>query len=189
MPHRQFFCLPRLVHLELSLAREVNQSYHRIFRFSNLRMGREQHVLGSSNHSPHHFDSQSTARKSSVWSLSPFTRACFSPPLTFRADVATIMRVMVSPVVHPRLSWISHHIDIQSTARESHCVNTIWDHRKKTKKKTQRDVEDYVLKWAVRTFSHLLLTTCNSLVFLIYVIPMFFLYSLYNPNTIEQFNT
>ena len=25
------FCLPRLVHVELSLAREVNQSYHRIF--------------------------------------------------------------------------------------------------------------------------------------------------------------
>ena len=64
---------------------------------------------------------------------------------TFRADVATIMRVMVSPVVQPRLFWISHHIDIQSTARQSHCVNTIWDHRKN---KTQRDVEDYVLKWA-----------------------------------------
>ena len=43
------FCLPRLIHVELSLAREVNQSYHRIFR---LRIGREQHVLDSSNHSP-----------------------------------------------------------------------------------------------------------------------------------------
>ena len=38
------------------------------------------------------------------WLLLPFISACFSPPLTFRADVATIMRVMVSPVVHPRLS-------------------------------------------------------------------------------------
>ena len=34
------------------------------FPFSSLRMGREQHVLGFSNHSPHHFDIQSTTRKS-----------------------------------------------------------------------------------------------------------------------------
>ena len=34
------------------------------FPFSSLRTGREQHVLDSSNHSPHHFDIQSTARQS-----------------------------------------------------------------------------------------------------------------------------
>ena len=59
----------------------------------------------------------------------PFTPRLFSTTLTFRADVATIMRVMVSPVVLLRLFPISHHFDIQSTARESHCVNTISNHR------------------------------------------------------------
>ena len=33
------------------------------FPFSSLRIGREQHVLDSSNHSPHHFDTQSTVQK------------------------------------------------------------------------------------------------------------------------------
>ena len=36
----------------------------RSFPFSSLRIGREQHVLDSSNHSPHHFDIQSTASPS-----------------------------------------------------------------------------------------------------------------------------
>ena len=34
------------------------------FPFSSLRIGREQHVLDSSNHSPHHFNIQSTASPS-----------------------------------------------------------------------------------------------------------------------------
>ena len=71
-------------------------------------------------------------------------------------------RDMVSPAVYPRLFSLrarkshchgysrlspalvlvlnSHHFDIQSTARQSHCVNTNSDHRKK------KDLKDFVLK-------------------------------------------
>ena len=105
-----------------------------------------------------------------TWFLQPFTRACllttltfralhgnhtvlvthvvyprlFWTTLTFRADVATIIRVMVSPVVHRRLSWISHHFDMQSTVREialswtvlpfpRACFQPLWlsEHRKR----------------------------------------------------------
>ena len=55
------------------------------------------------------------------------------------------------------------------------------------------DLTDFVLKWAVRTFTHLLLTTCNLLVFLpLFSYPWFlcfFLYFLYLPETTEQFKT
>ena len=54
MPHRQFSeYQARLVHVGLPLAREVNQSYHRIFPIASLRTGREQHFPDSSNHSPY----------------------------------------------------------------------------------------------------------------------------------------
>ena len=76
------FLLTKIGSRRVSLAREVNQSYHRIFPISSLRMGREQHVLGSSNHSPHHFDSRSTARKSHCHGYSRRLPALVALPLS-----------------------------------------------------------------------------------------------------------
>ena len=39
-----------MVHAELSLAREVDESNHRIFPIFSLRIGREEHASDSSNH-------------------------------------------------------------------------------------------------------------------------------------------
>ena len=91
---------PRSYHLLERLTKVTTGS----FPFSSLRIGREQHVLDSSNHSPHHFDIQSTARKSHCHGFS-----CRSPALVLN----------FSP------------LDIQSTALESHCVNTISNHRER----------------------------------------------------------
>ena len=63
---------PRSYHLLERLTKVATGS----FPFSSLRIGREQHVLDSSNHSPHHFDIQSTARKSHCHGFS-----CRSPTL------------------------------------------------------------------------------------------------------------
>ena len=71
----------------------------------------------------------------------------FSTTLTFRADVATIM----SRRGHhyeghgfscrsPALVLNFSPLDILSTARESHCVNTISNHREKISTKTQKIV-------------------------------------------------
>ena len=65
---------PRCYHLLERLTKVSTGS----FPFSSLRIGREQHVLDSSNHSPHHFDIQSTARKSHCHGFS-----CRSPALVF----------------------------------------------------------------------------------------------------------
>ena len=51
---------PRSYHLLERLTKVTTGS----FPFSSLRIGREQQVLDSSNHTPHHFDIQSTASPS-----------------------------------------------------------------------------------------------------------------------------
>ena len=52
--HRQF-CLPKFAHVEVSLSPErFTESNHWMLPISSLRIGREQHVPYSSNHSPHH---------------------------------------------------------------------------------------------------------------------------------------
>ena len=49
--------------------------------------------------------------------------------------LAAFQNVVVTPVVwFVRGCFISHHSDMQSTAQQSHCVNTICGHRKKKKK-------------------------------------------------------
>ena len=48
--HRQF-CLPKIAHVWLSRASEVHQRNFWIFPISSLKIGREQHVTDSSNHS------------------------------------------------------------------------------------------------------------------------------------------
>ena len=52
IPHRQF-CLPKMAHVELTLVPEIHQSNHRILPIWSLRIGREQQVPDSSNHSLH----------------------------------------------------------------------------------------------------------------------------------------
>ena len=48
-----------------------------------------------------------------------------------------------------------------------HCTAiTLCQYHFRPSSKKKSDLTDFVLKWAVRTFTHLLLTTCNLLVFL-----------------------
>ena len=64
MPHRQFSAYQDWSTWSYHLLERLNKVTTRSFPFSSFRIDREQHVLDSSNHSPHHFDSRSTARKS-----------------------------------------------------------------------------------------------------------------------------
>ena len=52
IPHREF-CLPKMAHEELPIAPEVHQSNLWILPIQSLRIGREQHVSDSCNHSLH----------------------------------------------------------------------------------------------------------------------------------------
>ena len=61
------------------------------------------------------------------WFLLPFTRACFLTTLTCRALYGKSQCHGQSCRL-PAL--VFDHFDFQNTARESHCVSTIWDHRK-----------------------------------------------------------
>ena len=80
-------------------------------------------------HTPH---SNTTQQHSTA---QPFTRAClqFLTTLTCRALYGK-SHCHGQSCRLPAL--VFDHFDFQNTARESHCVNTICDHRKKTKKKT-----------------------------------------------------
>ena len=118
------------------------------------------------------------------WFLLSFTRACFES--LWQSEHGNHI-VVVTPPICPRLFWISHHFDIQSTARQSHCVNTVWDHRNKERSEIFRphmsspDIHPPP--------PHDMQFACLSPSFLISVIPMLFLYHLHNPDTIDQFKT
>ena len=82
------------------------------------------HTHHTHTHTNHHATSHGDRD-----SLAVYPRL-FWTTLTFRADVATIMRVIVTPAVCPRLFEILTRLTF-GAQRRKHCVNSIWDRRKK----------------------------------------------------------
>ena len=119
-----------------------------------------------------------TSTEVETWLLSPFTRACSQPLLAFRADVATNMRVMVTPFTRALTFRALHGNHIVSIP-----FQTI------VKKRPERFRPQMSSPDIHPPPPHDMQFACLSPSFLKSLIPMFFLYFLYLPDTIEQFKT